>query len=150
MQGIDIWMIHSVIGHFSWVVPNMRWFLDYVKNKKINNALGVSYANDEKMQQHFLFTNAISVEHIMKCIIFFKDIWESMLIWKELRRKWAFLVKNNGAHLRGSGFPLQHQQRRKEGKDNNEYSITRENVAGPFSSRQKALFLWIMKMPMFS
>ena len=49
-------------------------------------------------------------------------------------------MKNNGAHLRGSGFPLQHQQRRKEGKDNNEYSITRENVAGPSSSRQKSPF----------
>ena len=68
---------------------------------------------------------------------------------KRIEKKMGFPGENNGAHLCGSGFPLQHQQRRKEGKDNNEYSITRENVAGPFSSRQKALFLWIMKMPMF-
>ena len=68
---------------------------------------------------------------------------------KRIEKKMGFPGENNGAHLRGSGFPLQHQQRRKEGKDNNEYSITREMLPVLFSSRQKAPFLWIMKMPMF-
>ena len=75
----------------------LRTTLEWDWNGDFRFSPGYHFNDDryDKIKKH---TSSLFVDFFM--LTFFKDIWENMLIWKELKRKWVFLVKNNGAHLR--------------------------------------------------